>query len=174
MKTVASGNEHNEPVEGLGKKSCFRLEPWKRKGRIAVVTTGLGLASVIWAVNAQSSDLVYRPINPSFGGDSFNTNHLVGLADRQNQHKEDGSSASRYSNTPADQFVRQLQSRMLSSLSQQVNDAIFGENAAESGRIVFGDQIISFDRGLEGVHLLIENMGDGSRTEVTVPTLQVN
>tara|TARA_B100000929_G_C15372593_1_gene374929 strand:- start:360 stop:551 length:192 start_codon:yes stop_codon:yes gene_type:complete len=62
---------------------------------------------------------------------------------------------------------------MLSSLSQQVNEAIFGENAAEEGRIVFGEQVISFSRGLEGVHLVIENTTDGSQTEVTVPTLQV-
>ena len=134
----------------------------------------LGAVSCVWGVSAKSSDYVYRPNNPSFGGDAFNSAHLIGLAERQNKHKETGSSAaSRYSNSPADQFVRQLQSRMLSSLSQQVNEAIFGENAAEEGRIVFGEQVISFSRGLEGVHLVIENTTDGSQTEVTVPTLQV-
>jgi len=134
----------------------------------------LGAVSSVWGVSAKSSDYVYRPNNPSFGGDAFNSAHLIGLAERQNKHKETGSSAaSRYSNSPADQFVRQLQSRMLSSLSQQVNEAIFGENAAEEGRIVFGEQVISFSRGLEGVHLVIENTTDGSQTEVTVPTLQV-
>lgn len=134
----------------------------------------LGVVSMIWAVSAKSSDFVYRPNNPSFGGDAFNSAHLLGLAERQNKHKDTGSSAaSRYGNSPADQFVRQLQNRMLSSLSQQVNEAIFGENAAEAGRIVFGDQVISFNRGLEGVHLVIENTADGSQTEITVPTLQV-
>lgn len=132
------------------------------------------LAAMLWGVSAKSSDFVYRPNNPSFGGDAFNSAHLLGLAERQNKHKDTGSSAaSRYGNTPADQFVRQLQNRMLSSLSQQVNEAIFGENAAEAGRIVFGDQVISFNRGLEGVHLVIENTADGSQTEITVPTLQV-
>ena len=135
---------------------------------------GLFLTLFSWSLAVQGSDYVYRPSNPSFGGDTFNSAHLLGLADRQNQHKESGSStASRLRNTPADQFVRQLQSRMLSSLSQQVNEAIFGENAAEAGRIVFGDQVISFNRGLEGVHLVIENVVDDSRTEITVPTLQV-
>lgn len=145
----------------------------KRAGRIFAIAGSVIL--FLSGASAVSGDLVYQPNNPSFGGNPFNSAHLLGLADRQNQYKDDGSSsrASGFRNTPADQFVRQLQSRMLSSLANQVNEAIFGEDAAESGRIVFGDQVISFNRGLEGVHLVIENTSDGSQTEVTVPTLQV-
>lgn len=129
-------------------------------------------ACLLWSLSSAATDLVYQPINPSFGGNPFNSSHLLGLAERQNDHKDNSHPS--FNDSPADQFVRQLQSRMLSSLASQVNDAIFGENAAESGRIVFGDQIITFERGLEGVHLVIQDLAGGSQTEITVPLLQVH
>lgn len=122
-----------------------------------------------------ASGLVYTPVNPSFGGNPFNSAHLFALANAQNQYKDNGgnrsSSTSRQSQ--AELFVRQLESRLLSSLAGQVTDAIFGENAQEQGEIVFGDQTISFVRGLEAVVIQISDASTGDTTEIRVPTLQV-
>jgi curli production assembly/transport component CsgF len=117
---------------------------------------------------AATQDLVYRPINPSFGGDPFNSSHLLGTANAQN-----GFTAPRQvrpQSSQSDLFVRQLESRLLSSLAGQVNDAIFGDNAQESGRIAFGDQVIEFARGLDAVRLTITDTGDGGVTEIEIPT----
>ncbi len=77
-----------------------------------------------------SADLLYKPVNPSFGGDPFNSNHLTGLAASQNQFKDTGSSQS--SQTTTERFLSMLESRLYSSLASQVADAIFGrERAAE-------------------------------------------
>ncbi len=122
---------------------------------------------------AQASDLVYRPTNPSFGGNPFNSDHLRATAEAQRPRSNRSSGLGFSGSSPADQFVRQLQSRLLSSLATEVNNAIFGDDAAESGTIVFGDQVIEFNRGLEFVSLVIANNATGERTEIQVPLLQV-
>lgn len=114
---------------------------------------------------AGAQELVYEPINPSFGGNPFNSSHLLAIANAQNNYEKPEDKDS-----DVDRFIRSLQSRLLSSLSSQVAEAIFGEDAAESGRIVFGDQIIDFERTLDGIKLTITD-GDGSTTVVTVPYL---
>jgi curli production assembly/transport component CsgF len=117
---------------------------------------------------ASAQELVYEPINPSFGGNPFNSSHLLAIANAQNDYERPSSGDS--SSSDLDRFVRSLQSRLLSSLSSQVANAIFGEDAQESGRIVFGDQVIEFFTTLDGIQLTITE-ADGSQTVITVPTL---
>jgi curli production assembly/transport component CsgF len=115
---------------------------------------------------ASAQDLVYTPINPSFGGNPFNSGHLLGLATAQNDYTDPARATNQ---SQAEQFSRQLQSRLLSALASQVTDAIFGDNPQERGRIVFGGQTIEFVRGLESVVLTITN-ADGSVTTIEIPT----
>lgn len=126
-------------------------------------------AAVIAAVCAPSSalagDLVYQPINPTFGGNPFNSQHLLGIANAQNKTKDPDAPKS---GSEADIFARQLQSRLLSALSSQIVDAIFGENPQESGTIQFGDQTIDFVRGIDSVTLTITS--NGQVTTIVIPT----
>jgi curli production assembly/transport component CsgF len=78
------------------------------------------------------------------------------------------------SSDPAQQFLRTLQSRLLSAVASQITDLIFGPNAKDAGLIKFGDQEISFVRGADGVTLTITNALDGSVTEIIVPLLAGN
>jgi curli production assembly/transport component CsgF len=121
---------------------------------------------------ASAQDMVYRPLNPSFGGDPFNSGHLLGLADRQNQHQDSGSSpfASRNS---TDQFRRQIQSSLLSRVASQISDRILGEDAQDSGRFRIDTTEISFQR-LDGVILIdiLDNLTGGTTTiEIPDPGL---
>lgn len=117
-----------------------------------------------------TADLIYRPINPSFGGDPFNSNHLQGLAASQNQFKDAGkSSASSQSST--ERFISMLQSRLYSSLASQVAGAIFGEDAQPSGTIVFDDQQISFINTGTQIQLTVTDFSTGKVTNITIPTL---
>jgi curli production assembly/transport component CsgF len=119
-------------------------------------------------VSATASELVYTPINPSFGGNPFNSAHLLGVATAQSKYKDP---TALNSSDPASQFLRTLQSRLLSSLATQITDVIFGDNAQQSGLIRFGDQEISFVRGIDSVTLTITNNADGSVTVIVVPLL---
>jgi curli production assembly/transport component CsgF len=119
-----------------------------------------------------AQDIVYAPINPSFGGNPFNSAHLLGIANAQNDFKDPKAATS---GSQADIFSRQLQSRLLSALSSQIVDAIFGENPQQRGTIQFGGQTISFVRGLEEVTLTITDDGTGEVTTIVIPTfVEVN
>ena len=123
-----------------------------------------------WAAPSWAQDLVYEPINPSFGGNAFNSAHLLAIANAQNDYDPPEPDRDD-TQDQLDRFVRSLQSRLLSSLSTQVANAIFGEDAQDEGTIVFGDQTINFVRTLEGIQLTITN-ADGSQTVITIPTFQ--
>ena len=116
---------------------------------------------------ALAQDITYQPVDPSFGGNPFNSAHLLGIANAQNTYKDPNATTS---NSQADIFSRQLQSRLLSALSSQITDAIFGENPQQHGKISFGGQTIVFDRGLEDVTLTITNDDSGEVTTIVVPT----
>ena len=112
--------------------------------------------------------MVYTPIDPTFGGNPFNSPHLLGIANAQNKFKDPNSLSS---GSQADIFARQLQSRLLSALSSQIVDAIFGENAQDHGTINFGGQTIEWIRDLESVTLTITNDDTGEVTNIEIPTI---
>ncbi|MGZ8335966.1 MAG: curli production assembly/transport component CsgF [Allosphingosinicella sp.] len=131
-----------------------------RSGFVAVI--GLGLVAP-----AAAQDMVYTPNNPTFGGNPFNSAHLLGVANAQNDYRDPRSTTG---SSQADIFARQLQSRLLSALSSQLVDAIFGENPQESGTISFGGQTINFIRDLENVTITIIDDATGEETVIVVPT----
>lgn len=149
-------------------------------GRI-VLALGIALASSPNGVSAQ--DLVYQPVNPSFGGSPLNSGHLLSIAnaqrnataqDYQDPQSSSGSSVSSVGLSQAELFARQLQSRLLSSLSSEVVEAIFGDDPQQSGTVIFGTTEISFDRGVDTIDLTLTDTVDGTVTEISVPQLVVN
>jgi len=142
--------------------------------RIGLIPAALlaGVAALAISGTASAQDIVYEPVNPSFGGNPFNSAHLLGIANAQNNFKDPKA---KDSGSQADIFARQLQSRLLSALSSQIVDAIFGENPQEHGIIKFGGQTIEFTRGLEEVTLVITDDSTGEVTTIVIPTfLEVN
>lgn len=139
------------------------------RGRISAALLGTVTAFAVHGAAASAQELVYEPINPSFGGDSFNSSHLLGIANAQNDYKDPDQQSSQ--NSQSEQFIRQLQSRLLSSLAGEVNEAIFGDNPQDQGTITFGDQVIEFFRGLDAVNLTITDLSTGTVTEIEIPLL---
>ena len=127
----------------------------------ALTGVGLGLPGICAA-----QDLNYKPVNPTFGGNSFNSSHLLGVANAQNDYRDKRATSS---NSQADAFARQLQSRLLSAVSSQIVDAIFGANPQERGKISLGGQTIEFVRDLVNVTITITNDQTGEVTTLVVP-----
>jgi len=139
--------------------------------RAIFLIAGCAIGSVL-AAPLEAQDIVYQPVDPSFGGNPFNSAHLLGIANAQNDYKDPKAASS---NSQADIFARQLQSRLLSALSSQIVDAIFGENPQESGTISFGGQTINFVRSLTEVTLTITDDETGEVTTIVIPTfVEVN
>lgn len=132
-------------------------------------TTALSLCALAFAMPGQplhAQDLVHQPISPTFGGNPFNSQHILGIANAQNDTRDPDS---RQESTQADIFARQLESRLLSALSSQVVDAIFGDNPQDQGTISFGGQTIEFFRSLDSVTLILRNDDTGEETRIVVP-----
>ena len=133
---------------------------------MSYLKASLAAAAFVVAVPVAAQDVVYRPISPTFGGNPFNSNHVLGVANANNNTRDPRATST---NSQADIFARQPQSRLLSALSSQIVDAIFGDNPQESGTISFGGQTIEFFRSLDEVTLIIRNDETGEETRIVVP-----
>ena len=133
---------------------------------MSYLKASLVAAVFVVATPVAAQDVVYRPISPTFGGNPFNSNHVLGVANANNNTRDPRATST---NSQADIFARQLQSRLLSALSSQIVDAIFGDNPQESGTISFGGQTIEFFRSLDEVTLIIRNDETGEETRIVVP-----
>lgn len=142
-------------------------------GRRQRIAAGLIAAMVGMSAGvASAQDITYKPINPTFGGNPFNSAHLLGVANAQNNYRDPKSTTG---SSQGDLFARQLQSRLLSALSSQLIDAIFGENPQERGTFTLGGQTVTFFRDLESVTITITNDETGEITTIVVPLfLDVN
>ncbi len=131
------------------------------------------VAASVMSVAASAQDLVYEPVSPSFGGNPFNSSHLLATAEAQNKYRDPRQAANGLGTSQADLFVRQLQSRLLSGLSSQIADSIFGENPQDNGTIVFGSQTVTFTRNLDNITLTIFDSDTGETTTIVIPQLTV-
>ncbi len=53
----------------------------------------IGLALLCASPLASAGELIYQPINPSFGGDPFAGSYLLGKAQAQDTHKDPSASS---------------------------------------------------------------------------------
>lgn len=142
-----------------------------------------GLVGAVSAGAATAEDIVYQPINPSFGGNPLGASHLLSIASAQREKTafdagdddfgDAGGDGDTGGTSDADLFVRQLQGRLFSALAGQVTNAIFGENPQDNGTVVFGTTTVEFVRSAGEIRLLIADNLDGSITEIVVPQLIV-
>lgn len=138
----------------------------KNIGAVARCATVLAVASWSAATGARAQDLTYSPISPTFGGNPFNSSHLLGIANAQNDYRDPSSTSS---SSQGDIFARQLQSRLLSAVSSQLVNAIFGDDPQESGTFTLGGQTITFFRDLENVTINVTDDATGEVTTIVVP-----
>ncbi len=117
---------------------------------------------------AFSQDLVYRPINPAFGGDTFNYQWLLSSAQEQNDYKEKNE-LSLLDDDPLKQFEQDLNRQILSQLSRRLVTDVFGEEGLKDGTFSLGGFQIEISNNLDGVHINILNINNGSETSIIVP-----
>lgn len=80
---------------------------------------------------AGAGELVYQPINPSFGGDPFVGNYLLGKAQAQDTHEPPG--IDRFERLSAtERLVQSLQSRLISQLISDVGSGEIDEGTFDS------------------------------------------
>lgn len=118
-------------------------------------------------VQAHAGDLVFEFTNPSFGGNPLNSGHLLGIANAIKDKEE--RSSYRDKETVAERFAQTIQSRLLSQVSQEIADRIYGEDAADRGQFVIDSTTIAFERVGEEIELTITDGTEEGSTTILVP-----
>ena len=134
--------------------------------------TGICLLFILFLFtgnNIFAQQLVYTPINPNFGGSSFNGAWLMAEATAEKHFKAGTSSSYNPYSNPLDNFQSSLNSAILSQLSQKIISQVFGENALQQGHYQFGNYVVDINPGADGIHITILDNSSGSQTSVVVP-----
>jgi len=86
------------------------------------------LALFCSAGTAFAEQIVYRPINPSFGGSPSNSSGLLANANAQNNFKDPAAVNALKKLSPLQQFQQNLQQFVLNRIAASVTGSIIGAN----------------------------------------------
>lgn len=95
-----------------------------------------------------ATEMVYQPINPSFGGNPLNGSFLLNKAQAQNKHK-----APINQKTYAEKFQESLERAYINKIVREITDLAFGE--ATDGSVF--DQNSTFTSGDYTIQILTSN-----------------
>lgn len=98
------------------------------------------LATACFAQTAIASELVYQPVNPSFGGSPLNGTFLLGTAQAINKYTDPNNVTPQIdSPSELDRLAASLQSRLISQLLADVGDGTSGSLTTDQFNIIVSD-----------------------------------
>lgn len=114
---------------------------------------------------ARASELVYTPINPSFGGNPFNAQWLLDSALAQNRFEEE------YERDLMEDFEERLIRQIFYRMSRMIIDEAFGEygEPIEPGHYEIGNYHIDISGDEVMITVVIVDITTGDTTTVEVP-----
>lgn len=105
------------------------MKTLSKKTAVSAMVTGV-LVSVM-TLQASAGELVYRPLNPSFGGDPFMGSYMLNKAQSQDTNTDPNTrSVERLSST--DRLIQSLESRLISQLLTDVGSGDISEGGFDS------------------------------------------
>jgi len=119
-------------------------------------------------LQVQAGELIYRPINPSFGGNPYNASWLMQQAEIQ-KDKEKQSSYKAAEKDPLKDFAESLNRSILSRLSSKLINSAFGESDLEEGRYEVGEFVIDVTSTSDGINVTITDPATGGETIIEIP-----
>lgn len=119
----------------------------------------LFLAASVMISSAQATELVYTPINPSFGGSALNGSYLLNKANAQNDHEADSSDKD---------FVTRFKESLERNILNEITREIAKGNITD-GTYDTGDFRIEVATVGDGVMLTITNLLTGEVTVIEMP-----
>ena len=126
---------------------------------------GTLLAGLLLSTGASATELVYTPVNPSFGGSPLNGAWLLGNAQAQNSKKDPDAivrSSLLENQSALDRFTSQLESRLLGDLLSGVTDG-------KTGTVTTDDFIVRVYNGDAGMLIVeITDRLTGEMSEIIV------
>lgn len=98
---------------------------------LCLATLAMATLTSLAAQSVHSGELIYRPLNPSFGGDPFMGNYLLNKAQSQDTNK-DPSTSGFEPTSPTERLIQSLESRLLSQLIADVSSGDLNEGSFNS------------------------------------------
>lgn len=128
----------------------------------------LAAAALTGRLSAQQ--LVWTPVNPSFGGNPYNATWMLSEMQAENDITESKQQTSgSYSTDPLKDFQNNLNRSLLSQLSRSLVAKSFGEQGLKDGRYDMGNYVIDVATTNDGIEIKILDAGTGSETSILVP-----
>jgi len=118
---------------------------------------------------AKSQQLVYKPINPAFGGDTFNYQWLLSSASAQNQFDDKLSNSLTGNSGSLSNFTDSLNRQVLSELSRKLFQDQFGSGGVQAGNYMFGSLYLQITNTAQGMMISILDTNTGEQSEIVVP-----
>lgn len=115
-----------------------------------------------------SQDLVYRPISPYFGGDTFNYQQILASANAQNDFEEESDNQFE-EQSDIENFTENLNRILLNSLSQSLFQQQIGDSNLTVGTYTFGSLVVEIVPGINGLNVSILNTQTGEQTQLVIP-----
>jgi len=119
--------------------------------------------------SVMSSQLVWTPINPSFGGNPYNASWLMSSAQAQNTLEEKAAVSPYTERDPLEDFKNNLSRQVLSRLSSQLIRTAFGDKGVEPGHYEVGGFIIDITENISSIGIEILDPATGDQTIVEIP-----
>jgi len=113
-----------------------------------------------------AQQLVYTPVNPAFGGNTFNYQWLLSSAEAQNSFTDPNLVED--DRTELERFQENLNSQLLNSLSRNVFGSQLGDELKE-GTFNVGDLALEIFETGEGLVINILDTLTGEQTQIIVP-----
>lgn len=136
---------------------------------IKFATNFLAIAGLFIASQMSAQDMVYKPKNPAFGGDTFNYNWLLSSAQAQDQTSENRTRSLNSQRSTVDAFASNLNNLLLSQISRQLISDQFGEEGLQDGSYTLGNFQVDVASTLEGLTITIFDQAQGESTQIVIP-----
>jgi len=111
--------------------------------------------------------LSYKPLNPAFGGETFNYQWLLSSANAQNSFT-DPSISQVEEQSSLEAFTKTLNKQILSQLSRSLFQTQLGDELQE-GSFTFGSLALDIYESSEGLVVNILDTDTGEQTQIIIP-----
>jgi len=132
----------------------------------------IGIVLLFGSLGVSAQQLVYRPVNPMFGGETFNYQQLLASAQAQNSFSDPNDDSARLGNQQSDieRFTENLNRQLLNTISRNLFTQQFGDDGTLTpGTFSFGSLVIEIFQSADGLVIDILDTSNGDVTQVIIP-----
>lgn len=116
-----------------------------------------------------AQQLVYKPINPAFGGDTFNYQWMLSSANAQNQFDDNDKEDYLGDFDSLDSFSQSLNRQILSQITNSLLDDQLGDGPLQPGTYMFGSLYLDVSQSSQGLVVNILDTQTGEQSQIIIP-----